>query len=98
MSNDLRYLYSRNEINPRQETDCVESYMVEYRPFKYYDAGSSAPTIIGRVGKRESASSTSHITPPMDASATHADVNLPDDCNVYSVQLVAVTKSAEPGE
>ena len=72
--------------------------MVEYRSFKYYDASGSSAPMSGRVRKRESSPSTSHITPPMDASATHADVNLPDDCNVYSVQLVAVTKSAEPGE
>ena len=69
--------------------------MVEYRPFKYYDAAASASN---RVGKRESGQSNSHISPPMDASKTRADVNLPDDCNVYSVQLVAVTKTAKPGE
>ena len=65
-------------------------YRVEYRPFKYYDAAAySAPS----SGKR----SISH-SPPMNATAMHAEISLPDDCDVYSVRLQAVTKTAMPGE
>ena len=69
-------------------------YRVEYRPFKYYDAAAySAASSIRRTGGGKRSNS-----PPVNATTTHADISLPDDCDVYAVRLQAVTKTAMPGE
>ena len=69
-----------------QDSGCVKSYMVEYRTFKYYSSSGNS-----RISKRESVSSSSQISPPLNPDLqTGYTITLPDDCNVYAIQIVAI--------
>ena len=72
-------------------------YRVEYSPFTYYDAAAYSAPSSGRRRAGGGKKSNS-LYPPVNATTTHADISLPDDCDVYAVRLQAVTKTAMPGE
>ena len=78
------------------DKSCIQSYLLEYRQFDYYGETQSNANR-RRVSKRETSSNDARISPPIPTGETNYVISLPDDCQVYSVNLVVVPKSGAGG-